>query len=146
MTQPLDASEFVPPPPRADLLWVGIDLDGTLAHSLWSIDNPTAPIGDPIWDNVQKTIRLVGGGHKVRVHTSRPWSDYELIEAWLNYWEVPFSGIICGKPLFKFYIDDRNVDPLAPDWSDPLSLQAESWNAGFTYAIDMVRTRLNESA
>lgn len=123
--------EFTPPAPRADLLWAGVDLDGTLATSLWSPDNPNAPIGEPIVDNVKKALALHDQGFKLWIHTARPSSDYEQIEAWCAHHEIPIKGIITGKPLFAVYIDDRNVAPQAPDWSDPSSEGFYWWNIGY---------------
>lgn len=128
--------EFTPPAPRADLLWAGIDLDGTLATSLWSPDNPNAQIGEMIWDNVHKAIALHDQGYKLWIHTARPSSDYEQIEYWCNYHGIPIKGIITGKPLFAVYIDDRNVSPQAPDWSDPSSEFSAAWNQGYSKALE----------
>jgi HNH endonuclease len=100
---------FVPPPPRGVLLWAAVDFDGTLCHSTWSVDNPLAVPGPPIWDNVTKLMVLVRKGYKIVIHTSRGSTDYELIEAWMNYYEIPFDKIVTGKVLAKIYVDDRAV-------------------------------------
>lgn len=133
MTEP-----FSPPAPRAELLWAGIDLDGTLATSQWSPDNPNAPIGEPISGNVYKAIALHDQGYKLWIHTARPSSDYEQIEAWCGYHGIPIKGIVTGKPLFAVYIDDRNIDPRSPDWSDPDLLEMDAWNAGYHHAMSVV--------
>lgn len=96
-----------PAPPRAKLLWAGVDLDGTLAKPVWTPENPTAEIGDPIEENVWKLDELVAQGYKIIIHTSRPWTDYETIEIWLRYHGIAFREIQCGKPLFAVYVDDR---------------------------------------
>jgi hypothetical protein len=41
-------------PPLAELKWLCVDLDGTLAEPLWTAQNPTNRIGDPIKLNVVK--------------------------------------------------------------------------------------------
>lgn len=107
---------FQPPAPRGELLWDAVDFDGTLAHGTWSIDNPTAPPGPPIWLNVTKLHRLVDAGRKIIIHTARPSSDYELIEAWLKHYKIPFHQIITGKLLAARYIDDRAVPADAESW------------------------------
>ena len=104
------------PPPRGELLWLGVDLDGTLAEPVWTAENPTSEIGDPIWTNVDKLQRAVGKGFKVIIHTSRPWTDYEAVEYWLNYWGIPFKEIQMGKPLYCRYIDDRAVNADEEEW------------------------------
>lgn len=96
-------------PPRRELKWLGVDLDGTLAEPIWTPENPTAEIGAPLRNNVSKLRRAVDKGYKAIIHTSRPWNDYENIEGWLRYHGIPFKEIQCGKPLYHRYIDDRAV-------------------------------------
>lgn len=102
--------------PRGDLLWAAIDLDGTLAEGIWTPDNPTSKIGDPIWPNVRKARELEAAGYKNIIHTSRGWTDYENIEGWLNHYNVPYRRIVCGKLLAAVYVDDRNKDINAESW------------------------------
>lgn len=104
------------PGTRRKLLWIGVDLDGTLARPLWTPDNPTSEIGLPIWRNVQKLKDAVEEGYKPIIHTSRPWTDYEAIEAWLRHFEIPFKEIQCGKPLYAAYIDDRAIHADEESW------------------------------
>ncbi|WP_158881899.1 hypothetical protein [Amycolatopsis anabasis] len=105
------------PEPRKNLLWLAVDLDGTLAEPLWTPDNPTSEIGNPIWRNVHKLDEAVIDGWKIVIHTSRPWTDYEAIEAWLNYWGITFHKIVCGKLLAAAYIDDRSVHAEDDVWA-----------------------------
>lgn len=107
---------FEPPKPRAELLWLAVDFDGTLCESTWSVDNPTAIPGNPIAKNVVKLNRAVADGFKIWIHTSRPSSDYELVEAWLNHWGIHFDGIVTGKLLAYKYIDDRAVNAFDEEW------------------------------
>lgn len=107
---------FELPPPRGELIWAAVDLDGTLAEPVWTPKTPGPEIGDPIWDNVGKLWGLVRSGYKVVIHTSRGWHDYEAIESWLNYWFIPHDKIVCGKLLAKVYIDDRALHESADSW------------------------------
>lgn len=102
MLEPYEA-----PAPRSNLIHLGVDLDGTLAEPVWTPENPTSEIGKPLPNNVAKLKRAIQKGYKVIIHTSRPWTDLEAIEYWLNYHRIPFKGIQCGKPLYYRYIDDR---------------------------------------
>jgi hypothetical protein len=104
------------PPERDDLLWIAVDLDGTLSESLWLPSNPTPEIGLPIESAVKKVKAAVEAGYKIVVHTARPWTDYERIEWWLTKHGIPFKGIVCGKLLARHYIDDRNIDMNAERW------------------------------
>lgn len=110
------SSQFVPPPPRGELLWDAVDFDGTLAYGTWSIENPTAVPGLPIQENVAKLRALEDAGRKIIIHTARPSSDYELIEAWLIHYGIPFDRIVTGKLLAARYIDDRAVPADAESW------------------------------
>lgn len=93
-----------------------MDFDGTLAQSLWSIENPTADIGEPIWENLVKVERAVEAGYKIIVHTARPSTDYAAIERWLTLFKVPFKFISTGKILVAAYVDDRGVHESAESW------------------------------
>lgn len=99
-----------------DLKWIGVDLDGTLAEPVWTPQNPTSDIGDPIWENVEKLREAVKEGYKPIIHTSRPWGDYPTVEAWLIHHDIPFKEIQLGKPLFALYIDDRARHSEADSW------------------------------
>ena len=104
------------PPPRGELKWAAIDLDGTLAEPVWTPDNPVSEIGPPIWANVEKLIRLHEAGYKIVVHSSRPWTDYEAIEVWCGYYRIPVRRIQCGKILAAIYVDDRGRHASAGSW------------------------------
>lgn len=102
--------------PPADLQWLAIDLDGTLAQGIWTPDNPTSKIGLPRWENVEKALEADRAGYKITIHTARGWTDYMNIERWLNHFEIPFRRIVCGKILAKLYIDDRGRHDSAESW------------------------------
>jgi hypothetical protein len=110
---------FVPEPPVGHLLWLCVDLDGTLAEPVWTPENPTTDIGDPIWRNVAKLEEAVAVGYKVVIHTSRPDTDYQNIEKWLNHWQIPWKAIRTGKPLAALYIDDRGRFSEDESWIPP---------------------------
>lgn len=113
-----NAGPFIPPRPRDNLLWIGVDLDGTLAKPIWSADDPSTwyNVGEPIWENVAKLERAVEAGKKPIIYTARAWGAYELIEAWLIHYDIPFKAIACGKPLYAAYIDDLAVPADAESW------------------------------
>lgn len=95
-----------------DLLWVSCDLDSTLAYPVW----PEPGIGDPIWENVAKLIKVNEAGYKIIIHTSRPWADYHNIERWLTDHVIPYKEITCGKPLMISYIDDKAINADEESW------------------------------
>lgn len=106
--------KFKAPEPLTEdgLKWAATDLDGTLAHSIW----PELGIGEPIWKNIGKMNELIDEGYKIVIHTSRHWSDYEMIEQWLEHYNIPVTKIVCGKPLAKMYIDDKAINADAESW------------------------------
>lgn len=93
------------------LKWVGVDLDKTMCTGVW----PEPGIG-PIIEGTKKALdALTAKGWKIIIYTSRPWAEYEAIENWCKDNEIPIRAIICGKPLFKYFIDDRNIE-FDGDW------------------------------
>lgn len=115
-----------PGPRNSDRLqWYAIDFDGTLCEA-WKPGDKHDHIGAPIEANIGKLCEVVLAGYKVIIHTSRPWADYELIEWWLNENAVPFSRIVCGKLMAKYYIDDRNGPSIdAPTWVPMTGMRAD---------------------
>ncbi len=88
-----------------DVKWWGVDFDGTLAHNTGI---PEFKVLGPV-DGAVKTLQLIDSiGYKITVFTARPWADYNNIEAWCDYYQVPVRRIICGKPLLHTLYDDRN--------------------------------------
>lgn len=83
-----------------------MDFDNVIARSIF----PKPGIGEIMPGAEEALWNLQEQGWKVVVWTARPWSDYENIEHWLNDQNLPFSRIICGKPLVRWLIDDRNIE------------------------------------
>lgn len=104
-------------PPVSDLTWAAVDLDGTLAQSIWSPEDPTSEIGPPIEENVAKLFTLVKAGWKIVIHTSRAWHDHDAIAAWMEFHSIPYHKIICGKLLAGMYIDNLAVNADAKAWT-----------------------------
>lgn len=102
----------IPPRKDRDLRWLAVDLDNTIAESVW----PLAGIGPPMWNNVKKVQSAVDAGYKIIIHTSRHWMEYEMIERWLLMHNIPFNRILCGKVLAAAFIDDKNIDPNSESW------------------------------
>lgn len=103
-------------PPRSDLRWLAVDLDGTLAQPLWTPDNPTHAIGAAIPENLIKARDAHLAGWKLVIHTARPWTDYEAIEAWAQFYDLPVRRIVPGKILAAAYVDDRAINADAQSW------------------------------
>jgi ABC-type nitrate/sulfonate/bicarbonate transport system substrate-binding protein len=104
---------FLPPPPIDDLRWLGVDFDNTIAETF---DYADRTVGYPIQSALEKMERARVAGYKIAVWTARPWSDYELIEAWLNHYGIDFDRIECGKMLVRAMVDDRAISASAESW------------------------------
>jgi hydroxymethylpyrimidine pyrophosphatase-like HAD family hydrolase len=87
------------------LLRLGIDLDGTLAESIW----PQPGIGKPIWKVVKWARKMAADGYKIIIFTARADAEFKDIAKWCRTYGVPFVWIYTGKPLMKYYLDDKNI-------------------------------------
>ena len=95
-----------------DLKWIGVDFDNVMSKSIW----PKAGIG-PAMPGASKALHaLVEKGFKIMIWTARPWSDYENIERWCRDHDMPVRRIFCGKPLVRWFVDDKNIEF---DYSNP---------------------------
>lgn len=117
----IEKPDFVLEPPLGDLIWIAVDLDGTLAEGVWTPDNPTSDIGNvKVYSDgltgKDKADELDRAGYKIIVHTARSWTDYQNIEKWLIHNKIPFKAIVCGKLLVKEYVDDRGISAFESSW------------------------------
>ena len=81
-----------------------IDIDGTICEERPTFERALAkPLPDAV--EVLKRLKLVG--HHITLYTARGWREYEMTEAWLNEYEIPFDMLICGKPVYDIWVDDR---------------------------------------
>ena len=97
-----------------ELRWIMVDFDETLCHNSGL---PNFYPLEPIEGAKEAMQTLTDRGYKITVFTARGWSDYSLIETWLNYYSIPFRRIICGKPLARWLIDDRAMQ-FKGDWKE----------------------------
>lgn len=102
---------------NGELKWVGVDFDGTIVKT----SPPDYKLGEPINGAREALTQMANDGWKIVIFTARPWADYTLIEDWLKEYLIPFRRIICGKPLMRFYIDDRNIEFNGHNWGSVLA-------------------------
>ena len=90
-----------------ELKWLGIDFDQTIASNSGAPDfTPLEPL-----DGAKEALDLlVSKGWKIVIYTARAWHEYDIIENWLNKYNLPFRRIVCGKLFVKWMIDDRNIE------------------------------------
>lgn len=95
-----------------DLIWIGVDFDKTLADNS---GYPDYKIKKPMPGAVEAMKKLNKLGWKIIINTARGYENYEMIESWCLKYKIPFRRIICGKPLVRWMIDDRNIE-FNGDW------------------------------
>jgi hypothetical protein len=88
-----------------DIKWIGVDFDETIASNS---GYPNYTPGLPL-EGAVDAIKELSIKHKITIFTARPWSDYQNIEKYCEFYGIPTRRIICGKPLFKFMIDDKAI-------------------------------------
>jgi len=94
---------------KSEAGWIGVDLDGTLAH--W--DGDVSKVGKPIGPMVRRVRALLKQGKDVRIFTARVADNPESAEA-IQDWTEQHLGrrlpVTCKKdPKMKLLFDDRAV-------------------------------------
>ena len=89
-----------------ELKWLGVDFDLTLCKNT---SHPDYKPLEPIEGAKEYLDKLVEDGWKIIIYTSRAWHEYDMIENWLNSYQMPFRRIVCGKLFCKYLIDDRAI-------------------------------------
>jgi hydroxymethylpyrimidine pyrophosphatase-like HAD family hydrolase len=102
---------------KDELKWILCDLDNTICNNSGFPDFiPTQVI-----TGTKKALReITDRGYKVIIFTARPYSDYQLIEQFLDDNDLEYRRIICGKPLAKYMIDDKAIE-FKGDWDKVLN-------------------------
>ena len=99
---------------KDDVKWLGIDFDDTIASNS---GYPSFTPGEPLPGAVLRITELDKRGYKIVIYTARHWSDYHNIEKYCEHYQIPVRRIICGKPLFKYIVDDKNIE-FNRDWDE----------------------------
>ena len=76
---------------------VAIDFDGVIFNKTTS----------RIIDGCVKKIRDLHDDHEITIFTNRPDYDYSTVKQILDSNFIPFDRLICGKPSYDLFIDDR---------------------------------------
>lgn len=83
------------------------DLDFTLCTEEKTFERSLAK---PIQANIDIANELYGKGHTIIIFTARGWAEYKMTEHWLNNNKVSYHQLICGKPLYDVFVDDRAMN------------------------------------
>lgn len=88
---------------------IAVDFDGVVHDRAHPV--PGRRMGPPVEGAVAALTGLVAAGHTVIVHTVWGGTDHgrQVIERWLGYYGVPYSGVTNEKPRADVYMDDKAV-------------------------------------
>lgn len=91
-------------------MWIGVDLDGTLAKT-GGLDDTV--IGEPIAPMVQRVRQWINEGKTVKIFTSRVYNNpqqVDIIKAWcLKHIGHTLDVTACKEPELVEFWDDRAV-------------------------------------
>ena len=93
-----------------------VDLDGVICEELGTFERSMAK---PLPNAIEVLKRLKWAGHHITLYTGRGWSEYTMTTAWLKKYEIPYDLLLCGKPLYDLWIDDRALK--FTDWDEVYS-------------------------
>ncbi|GAC1501794.1 MAG: hypothetical protein NVS1B10_06190 [Candidatus Saccharimonadales bacterium] len=97
---------------------LAIDFDRTIHN----IDEPLdgQKMGKPMPGAEQALEAIQDSGHNIIIHTLRARSPQgtEVVQDWLDYYDLPYSSITAIKPDADYYIDDKALTFLS--WNDTL--------------------------
>lgn len=99
-----------------EIKWIGVDWDDTIASNSGF---PDFIPGEPLPGALEALKAIDDMGYKITIYTARPWSDYQNIERYCEHYGIKARRIICGKPLFKWIIDDKNIE-FKGNWQEAL--------------------------
>jgi uncharacterized HAD superfamily protein len=92
---------------------VVIDMDGTICTEKPTFEKSLAVINKHAREVINK---LHDSGVHVIIYTARGWAEYEMTKQWLLTNDIRYEQLICGKPIYDVWIDDR-------------ALKFESWDS-----------------
>jgi len=83
-----------------------IDMDGTICEELSRFDRPLAR---PVPNAIEVINKLYDSGWFIIIYTARDWSEYKMTEYWLKSNGIRYHLLLCGKPIYDIWIDDRAI-------------------------------------
>lgn len=89
-----------------ELNWVGIDFDNTICNNSGFPDFFPTTLIPGAKEGIEK---IASQGYKPIIFTARPWSEFHIVKQFIETHSLPIKTIICGKPLMRCLIDDRNI-------------------------------------
>ena len=83
------------------------DIDGTICE-----ESPTFErfMAKPRVEYINMVNECYSEGHFVMLYTARTWSEYKMTEEWLRLNNVKYHILLCGKPVYDLWVDDRAIN------------------------------------
>lgn len=85
---------------------VVFDLDGTICEEKPTFEKCLAKI---LPGAKEKINLLYDTGDTIIIYTGRSWAEYEMTKDWLNKNGIKFHQLLCGKPIYDIWIDDKAI-------------------------------------
>ena len=81
-----------------------IDIDGTICEE--------GPVSERIFAKpkpgaIESVNKLRDDGNFIILYTARCWNEYKTTKHWLDSNSIPYDILLCGKPIYDVWIDDR---------------------------------------
>ncbi len=86
-----------------------IDIDGVILEEKPTFERSLAY---PIEGVAKKLQTLYDQGYYIILFTSRGWAEFWMTEKQLADWGIVYNQLIMGKPIAKYYVDDRGLSSL----------------------------------
>lgn len=95
---------------------VVIDIDGTICDELPTFEKSMAK---PKSGAIECINKLYDKGAFIIFYTARGWAEFKMTENWLKSHGFRYHTLICGKPVYDLWIDDRAIQ--FNDWASVAS-------------------------
>ena len=83
------------------------DLDGTLCSEEKTFEKYLAKPNPDMIALVNKLYEQ----NKIIIYTARGWAEYNITQRWLEDNDVKYHILMCGKPIYDMWIDDKCCSP-----------------------------------
>jgi hypothetical protein len=106
--------------------WIGVDLDGTLAHDVGT--NGLDEIGNPIKPMLNRVKKWVAEGKTVKIFTARASSPRQIaaVKKWLARHELPDLEVTNTKDLRMIELWDDRCVQVSTNLGEPVNKETES--------------------
>lgn len=82
-----------------------IDMDGTICTEEKTFEKSLAK---PQQDSINY-VNALYSKYNIIIYTARSWSERKMTEQWLQTHNIKYDTLMCGKPIYDYWIDDRAI-------------------------------------